>query len=376
MSTDKHIFKRLMLGKRFSIDALLRVSSQKYIPEIDALRFLAIMPVLLMHFGTAFLDENGYFVREVVDDSSALRQVTLNWDLGVKLFFGISGFVLTYPFFKKGLSRLRFNSYFKRRLVRIEPPYIIALTLFLLVHIVLDQKGIPFLLERYGFSLLYIHEFIFNEWSYILPVAWSLEIEVQFYIIMPLLLIVLGMVRSFYGRLAVYALLGVCSYMINIVPNRDLNDFMLYFLPGILVADIQSQGLLPSRHVIWSLVFVGTLFAFYFIHFPPLEPVLLGVIIFASFRVTGIAKTFTHNKLVVVIGGMCYTLYLLHYPLYIFMSKLFSEKLTIFSSFEFNYLFQGLLFIPVSIILMTLFFLSVEKPFMVLSQKITLKSKK
>lgn len=367
------IVNKLFSKKGLNLDTLSRVSNQKYIPEIDALRFLAIIPVMLMHFGTAFLDENGRFIREAVDQSSGLRQVMLTWDLGVMLFFGISGFVLTYPFFKKSISELKFKSYYIRRLVRIEPPYIIALTLFLAVHIMLNEKELLFLLERYGFSLLYIHEFVYDKWSYILPVAWSLEIEVQFYILMPLLLLLLKLRDSIYWRGLIYAILLASSFFLDLVSFRDVNDYMIFFLPGIIAADLHSQGLLKARHFGWTLIFLASLAAFFFIHQPVMRSLSLFLLIFSAFRVTGLVKVFTNNRLVVVVGGMCYTLYLLHYPIYIFINKIFSAKLTFFDSFELNYIFQALIFIPLSIFLMSWFFLLIEKPFMVLSQRMSRK---
>ena len=75
------------------------------------------------------------------------------------------------------------------------------------------------------------------------------------------------------------------------------------------------------------------------------------------------------NKLVTIIGGMCYTLYLLHYPFYHLMMKVLTNKLNFFESFELNYLFQGMLLLPISIVLMSVYFVLIEKPFMVLSQK-------
>ena len=86
---------------KFNLDNLKRKSSQRYLPEIDALRFFAIIPVLLIHFGAALLAENSNFDSVVVDNESVLRHYLYKGNLGVNLFFAISGFILALPFLNK-----------------------------------------------------------------------------------------------------------------------------------------------------------------------------------------------------------------------------------------------------------------------------------
>ena len=50
--------------------------------------------------------------------------------------------------------------------------------------------------------------------------------------------------------------------------------------------------------------------------------------------------------------------------------RLFTNKLSFFESFEANYLFQATIFIPLSIVLISGYFILIEKPFMFLSQKV------
>jgi peptidoglycan/LPS O-acetylase OafA/YrhL len=71
--------------------------------------------------------------------------------LGVKVFFAISGFVLALPFliYDFGLSNnpIQLKSYFKRRLTRLEPPFILTLFFFYLVHLFLLNEDALFLLN-------------------------------------------------------------------------------------------------------------------------------------------------------------------------------------------------------------------------------------
>ncbi|KAB7530485.1 acyltransferase family protein [Flagellimonas olearia] len=354
--------------RSFGWDWFERKSSQRYIPEIDALRFFAIIPVMLVHFSGALLSHNVSFDRALIDEGNAARHLLLHGNYGVHLFFAISGFILTLPFIKKQRSELRFKKYFIRRLVRIEPPYIIAITIFLVVHIFLGEQSITFLLERYLASFFYVHNIAFLDSSYILPVAWSLEIEVQFYVLMPLLLFIMKMFDTAYWRYFIYACLLLCSMYTDIFPFVDLNQYMRFFLAGIISADLYVNKAF-KRKVFWDIVFVISLPLFFVYDNNWLRFFCLFGIVTSSLNAVYLRKLLS-NRLVTIIGGMCYSLYLLHYPLYHLMMKIFTNKLTFFETFEMNYLFQGIIFVPLSIVMISLYFILVEKPFMVLSQKV------
>ncbi|WP_298998262.1 acyltransferase family protein [Flagellimonas sp. S174] len=365
--------KNTILGKPFSLEFFRRKSSQRYIPEIDALRFLAIVPVLLAHLSQSFLEYNVFFDAELIKEESALRAFFRQGNFGVHLFFAISGFILTLPFIDENIKKLSFKNYYLRRLVRIEPPYIIAITMFFVVHIFLAQKDIQFLFERYLGSLLYSHNQIFETRSYILPVAWSLEIEIQFYLLMPLILLILKLVQSKYWRYLIYIGLYLFSFHVEVTSNGDLNNFMMYFLAGILAADIYKNNKF-SPHFVWDVTFVVSLVLFFSIDSDLTRSIFLFFVVISSLNLVLLKKIMT-APLITVIGGMCYTLYLLHYPLYHLFMKTFTNHLTFFESYEATVLFQILIFLPISIILMSAYFLLVEKPFMALSQRIGKKRK-
>ena len=81
-------------------------TSSGFIPEIDGLRFFAIFTVVLFHLNTAVSKELGLSLGNVFDQMGGSRvEFSKAWfwvrlDLGVKVFFAISGFVLALPFLK------------------------------------------------------------------------------------------------------------------------------------------------------------------------------------------------------------------------------------------------------------------------------------
>lgn len=105
-----------------------RKTASNFIPEIDGSRFLAIITVLLYHLSTVFSKEIGLGIANaLIEMGGAKSDFSLAWcwvrlDLGVKVFFAISCFVLALPFLKHylGLSdkRVLLKSHFARRLTR------------------------------------------------------------------------------------------------------------------------------------------------------------------------------------------------------------------------------------------------------------------
>ena len=113
-------------------------SSGSFIPEIDGLRFIAIASVVIMHAGVYIMikDQTNY-----VDtfDFELLGKILHHAMLGVPIFFAISGFILGLPFAKFHINNgksINLKTYFIRRLTRLEPPYIVILTMLFFGYVV------------------------------------------------------------------------------------------------------------------------------------------------------------------------------------------------------------------------------------------------
>jgi peptidoglycan/LPS O-acetylase OafA/YrhL len=156
-------------------------SSGKYIAEIDGLRFLAIFLVIIFH-------------SNIWSDELYGAKKTTFWymidmgNIGVQFFFVISGFIISMPFIKSycNSKKIDIKKYFLRRLTRLEPPYLIAILIYYLIAIFLSQRDFLILVTHYLATIFYLHGFLFDCRSIINSVAWSLEVEIQFYIIAPL----------------------------------------------------------------------------------------------------------------------------------------------------------------------------------------------
>ena len=160
---------------------------------IDALRGLAALGVVLYHAveqGQKVLPQNflQYPIRAVQFTSSFGY-------IGVFLFFVISGFCIHLQWAKAKAAgteaEIRFGAFWRRRLRRLYPPYIIALLLFLLLTawtIGIDLTH--FFFYDIGMHLLMLHNLDPNTCYTINGVFWTLAIEEQLYLAYFLLLFI------------------------------------------------------------------------------------------------------------------------------------------------------------------------------------------
>jgi peptidoglycan/LPS O-acetylase OafA/YrhL len=365
-----------------------KTASNNFIPEIDGLRFLAIITVVLFHINTAITKEIGFGLINALDKmGGAKSEFSLAWwwvrlDLGVKVFFAISGFVLALPFLKfyLGLTekRVEIGPYFIRRLTRLEPPFIITLLVFYFVHIfILDHDSLQYL-KHLGAGLIYSHVFIFGEGNPINPVTWSLETEAQFYILVPLVLWLMFRFRNNWSSLLFIVILITTSILFrnkfNFSPHigRSIFSYFVNFAMGILVCWIylRKSSWFIERTLIYDLIgLFSTLGLFYF--YKPQHEILnqllfnlsiVGVIV-TAFK-GKLSNWFYTQPIIYIIGGMCYSIYLIHYA-FLHLSVKFTKYIIIdSSSYLQNLVIQVIVNLLLVLLVSSAFFVLVEKPTM------------
>lgn len=310
-------------------------SSGGYIPEIDGLRFIAIASVLLYHLDI-FLSAK-YSSPSINSPSlSFMKHLISHGNLGVPLFFCISSFILGLPFAKWHLAKgnpVTLKKYFLRRLSRMEPPYIISLSI-LLVGAIYVAQIIPIKdgIESYLASIIYSHSIIFPDAvSKLSVVSWSLEIEMQFYILAPLMTLIFTVNNAALRRVSmvIVAALFIVIRQTNSGPFEfvSLLDFVQYFLVGLLLADlyVNQTSILPKTKFdfLIGLVLIAYIWMFNAKDFSSHTQMVLWEIthvvsIFILYYYVLIHKIFRILtwKVITNIGGMCYSIYLLHFPIF------------------------------------------------------------
>ena len=163
-------------------------NSIKYRPEIDGLRGIAIILVLIYH--ARFYNSDDFFLK--------------GGFLGVDIFFVISGYLMTSIMLsqvkKNNISHLKiFVKFFESRARRIWPAYFVLLLVCLLIF---NYSFIGETLSDFNRSVIYSSGFLSNfhlvktlakyaaETSLNIPLlhTWSLSVEIQFYAIFPFII--------------------------------------------------------------------------------------------------------------------------------------------------------------------------------------------
>jgi len=209
----------------------------KYRPEIDGLRALAVVPVVLFHAGIS-ATSGGY--------------------VGVDVFFVISGYLITRLLIED-LDRERFSllSFYDRRVRRIFPALITIITISSIAgwFILLPEDFERFSLSAVAASTFWSNIFFWMESGYFdtatelkpLLHTWSLALEEQYYIFFPILLAAFWRL----GRGIILVLLGIIFVL-----SMTLGIWNF----GTLSEPEAAFYLLPTRA--WELL-IGSFVAFY-----------------------------------------------------------------------------------------------------------------
>ncbi len=302
-------------------------SSINYRPDIDGLRALAVIAVLIFHFFPAQL--NGGFA-------------------GVDIFFVISGYLVTNIIYLNTCkNNFSFINFYLRRIRRLFPSLIIILIFTLLVGWILLLADEFLSLGKHVLAgstftsnfLLYSESGYFDKRSELKPLLhlWSLCIEEQFYIIWPLIIWFFYKYKKNYLKIALIAIFLI-SLILNLLLTSGHPSFSFYFIPTRLW-ELASGGLLvfinknyfkkseftlkffPNIKIDFSILGAILIFLSFFIlnkdKFPGYWAILpvLGTLLIIISDSNSTFNKFLSKKWIVYIGLISYPLYLWHWPI-------------------------------------------------------------
>jgi len=278
------------------------------------------MSVVLYHFGVPAL--GGGFV-------------------GVDIFFVISGFLIGGILWRElsTTGQLSLTRFYTRRIRRLAPAFaVMALLTFGVGWAVL----LPFEFREFGKGLiaatLYLANIIFYRQSGYFDTSaedkvflhtWSLSVEEQFYIVLPLLLLVFARRQT----VVPIALAGVfaASLIANIIvtPDNQTATFYLFqyraweLLAGVLLAIYGRKSAMRSPYFAWvswlglCLVLASIMFITPARGFPGYQaifPVAGAVMILLNGKHDNLVNRLLSSPVPVAIGLISYSLYLWHWP--------------------------------------------------------------
>jgi peptidoglycan/LPS O-acetylase OafA/YrhL len=350
-----------------------RVTSHgEYMREIDGLRFLAISGVYLLHLNDYVLIN----APQLDAEHSLMTRLLGYCCFSVQLFFAISGFILALPFarhYLAGGKPVSMKAYYLRRLTRLEPPLVVNLTILMLLMFFALHRPLMELLQHTAATGVYLHSAIYGTASSINPVTWSLEVEAQFYIAMPLLAKVFSIRSTLIRRGVIVGAMVVFSYFSREFPRTFLAAQLAHFLVGFLVADFwfgEWKGKLsPKGGFDFYAIASGTALCLILIwhRVIPFSDVLLPSMLMVFFA-TSINSRYLANALrhwiPVTLGGMSYTFYLYHYLLLSGLLRITGPWITVDEQWL-AYALQFIVATPFVIAVSMVMFALVERPFMI-----------
>ena len=332
---------------RFPQQFRRKISQGAYRPEIDGLRFFAILFVIIGHSIERAARFFPSYQRTL--EGGPIEPYLQLAPLGVLLFFAISGFILANQALKADagpLSGAFLKSYFGRRIMRIEPPYFLLLVatwaIIALTHwspegthrFDVEPRSLNVSLVA---SLVYQHDLIWGTFPRLFPPGWSLEVEVQFYFLAPLLFALWAFTRTGAQRIGtamVLTAIGVGLALLHLDKLGPLDvkysllRYFQYFWAGIMLAYFREPiaervSRLPaglSTALGWGGLGVCIALA------PPfaaeglaLEATRmlgvqfgLGAMFASTFDKNSGFRAFCAAPWISLIGGACYSIYLIH----------------------------------------------------------------
>ena len=231
------------------------------------------------------------------------------------------------------------------------------------------------LLPAYVVSCFYLHAFVYGAVSSISCIAWSLEVEVQFYVLAPAFAWLYAIRGKRFRYFVMTGLIAATTVAQGLWVAPDswvaltILKFLPFFLVGFLFADIYLMILptLAKGRLFWDVLSVaGWLALIPLLHYQFFETFLLPaaflLLFLALFQSAYFYRLMTLSW-VTTTGGMCYSIYLLHFLMISALGR-FTKYVLLTSNFPVNLAFQVVLVgIPV-LVVSALYFVFVEKPCM------------
>ena len=236
----------------------------------------------------------------------------------------------------------------------------------MLARLVTLTEALPHLLA----TITYTHSVVYGAWSTINPVTWSLETEIQFYIIAPALAMVF-IVKDQRIRVTLLLVMWVASLRLpdvdDLAPYNLQFSLVVYlhvFLVGFIFCEIYVHTvlLLRGHRRIFDVLGVVALIGVFTGGFNSrlLFDLFLLVFMVSVFRGVWLNQTL-RNRYITAIGGACYSLYLLHYAV-IFAIMTLTSRLVL-PWFPVNLGLQFALSLFAVLVIGMLFFRWCERPF-------------
>lgn len=306
----------------------LNTAKKNHIGQVDYIRAIASMAVALFHLG-----------------GKALPGLKYGW-MGVQMFFVLSGFIICYAIPNNYDYRLC-RKFIAKRIVRIEPPYLVSIALILAGNLVFVRGYRPDW-PNVAYHFAYINSFLGKD--YLSPVYWTLGLEFQFYLLAAFLFPVFSKKFGFIVvvLLCLPAVFHYGSNLITVFPVFALGIIFFQYYTGIIKRNIFLLSALTI--IVFGYLSLGMV--------QTISAMLALLILYLPLRT---------NRIISFFARISFSLYLTH--------DIAGSNLVVFLGTKLpkSFFFRGMEFISgilASILFAYLFYQLVEAPFLRLSKRI------
>lgn len=357
-----------------------------YFENLDGLRFIAFLSVFLFHsFYTPFdfIKEDNFF--------SFFHFITRYGWLGVNFFFVLSGFLITYLLLVEEQSEGKINifKFYMRRILRIWPLYYLIVFFCFVIYPILSDN----FADTPDFSLPNIYLFLFHlsNYSYIynpsdiptLNILWTISIEEQFYLIWPLVLLVVKK-RKRFVFIALLILISIIFQWIykddfhyshhHIITN--MSDLAIGGLSALLIFNVNAFRLFIEKLSFNYILTTYTFISIYFLSMVFNMVTNISLLTALSFSFIILEQNFSVNSIfkiskvpfVSYLGTITYGLYCYHYLSLLLAIKV-SNYLGMNKSVFGVLIFENLLGLSITIVVSIISYRIFEKPFLKLKSR-------
>lgn len=313
-----------------------------YRPDIDGLRAIAVLGVLMFHAEVPAL--TGGFA-------------------GVDIFFVISGYLITSILIIEmdARGKIDFINFWARRTRRLIPSALLVIIVTLIVsHFVLSKPEFHYVVADSVWAATYLINWTkliaaveyFDEGGQMEPFLhyWSLAVEEQFYIYITLVILLSLAIKRLFANTASWPMVrtviilitisGLLSFAANLYYVADSQPIAFFGTPsriwqltlGAAIGLIERSGLIPSSRIRLTTAWAGLtamLFANFIFNselsYPGVHALLpsfgAGLFIFSGINRLNASLPLPLRiiamRLPIAIGKISYSLYLWHWPVYV-----------------------------------------------------------
>ncbi|MFL5729495.1 MAG: acyltransferase family protein, partial [Cytophagaceae bacterium] len=194
--------------------------TQGRIPSLDGFRTISIVLVMIAHLT---------FSSSIPDWMQTILKNFSLGDLGVRIFFVISGLVITYLLLKERskTGHIDLKAFYIRRALRIFPAFYFYLFVIILLNYFLDLGISPLMFLSAG---IYLMDFAPWGESWLVSHTWSLAVEEQFYLLWPVVFLRIRRMKKiliWVCAIALGSVMRVFHYKYPAVAQYFLSPFLM-----------------------------------------------------------------------------------------------------------------------------------------------------